>query len=97
MADQLSGYELLQIKRLMARILRQYYNTDDIVTKSELEDKYNKLQEKVLQYHDIVLNDTEVVELAKLNLYTELYEEYNTSNNIVRKSEIEEWFMNLDS
>jgi hypothetical protein len=95
MAAKLSGADLIQIKKLMGRIVRQYYNTDDIVMKSELEEKYKNLQAKIADYKDVKLTPAEEQELSKLDMYTKLFEEYNTTNNIVRKAEIEEIFKSI--
>lgn len=89
--------ELLQIKKLMCRILRQYYTTNDIVEKSELEEKYLNLLQKSKDYKDEELAPDIKAEIELLETYSRLFEEYHTTNNIVRKEEIKEIFSNLET
>lgn len=95
MGAQLSGSELLQIKKLMGQILRNYYHTNDIVIKAEYEEKYRALLERSRDFKNVVLTSAEEEEIVKINLYTQLFEEYNTTSNVIRKAEIEEIFKNI--
>lgn len=97
MGSHLSGSELLRIKKLMGQIIWQYYNSNEIVTRSELEEKYKTLMESSKQFNHVELTKNEEREINKLNLYAKLFEEYHITNNVVRKAEIEEIFTNLTS
>jgi len=95
MEAKLTGAEMLEIKKLMGKIILQYYNTNDITIRSDLEEKYKNLKTKLEKYKDIKLTPAEEQELNKIDKYTKLFEEYHTTSNIVKKAEIEEIFKNM--
>jgi|GEM_PF-3830742 len=96
MNDSTPGKELLETKILMAKTLRLYYLTNNIVEKEELQIKYTELEELSKQYSEDSLTAEEQAQLLHLAQYTELYEEYHTTHSIVRKAEIEEIFINIE-
>ncbi|RRJ54878.1 hypothetical protein EHV15_35480 [Paenibacillus oralis] len=92
MNNDSSVTDYIAIKSLMARILRQYYVSDNIIEKEELQNKYTSLLEMSKRFDEVSLTQQEKQLIEKIDEYSNLFEEYHLTDNIIRKAEIEDIF-----
>lgn len=92
MNNEGSANKFVAIKTLIAKILRQFYVTDSVPEKEDLQEKYTTLLMKAKELKNVELNNQQKQLVEKIDRYSALFEEYHLTKNIIRKAEIEEIF-----